>query len=263
MKKKLQRYFAIISLIALLIAGQSVARVVNDGGGGGSGTISSGTANNIAYYTAATTIDDLATANNGVLITSGSGVPSISSTLPNAVQDLITRLGNITTNQIPTGSWDFGGATSLEIPNSATGTVVDATGEVTVDTGAGSLNFYDGTAERVLNPIQQKGITVLEPATSDAITIIHFDQATTITKVSCVNTGASPSVTYQMPHGTDRSASGTNLFSAGIVCANTTSSLEQTSFNDATLASDEQLWLTMSAASSTSTHFEVFYRYDP
>jgi len=37
----------------------------------------------------------LATANNGVLITSAGGVPSIGSTLPNAVQDNITRLGTV------------------------------------------------------------------------------------------------------------------------------------------------------------------------
>jgi hypothetical protein len=54
------------------------------------------TANQILYSSSNDNITGLATGNNGVLITSGTGVPSISSTLPNAVQDNITRLGTIT-----------------------------------------------------------------------------------------------------------------------------------------------------------------------
>lgn len=54
---------------------------------------------------------NIAAANNGVFVTDGTGVASVSSTLPNAVQDNITRLGTITS-----GVWngslipmDFGG----------------------------------------------------------------------------------------------------------------------------------------------------------
>lgn len=49
----------------------------------GSGTINSGTINDLAYYAGTgTTISALATANNGLLVTSAGGVPSISSTTP-------------------------------------------------------------------------------------------------------------------------------------------------------------------------------------
>lgn len=61
---------------------------------GGTG-LASTTVNQILYSSAANTIMGLATASNGVLITSGAGVPSISSALPNATQDNITRLGTI------------------------------------------------------------------------------------------------------------------------------------------------------------------------
>jgi len=52
-----------------------------------------------------------------------------------------------------TGAWDFGGATSLEIPNS-TNPTVDAAGEVAINTTAASssLRYHDGTAERALYP---------------------------------------------------------------------------------------------------------------
>jgi len=64
---------------------------------GGTG-LASTTANQILYSSATSTIAGLATANNGALITSAAGVPSISSTLPSAVQNNITELGTITEN---------------------------------------------------------------------------------------------------------------------------------------------------------------------
>jgi glycine rich protein len=58
---------------------------------------SSTTANQILYSNATNTVTGLATGNNGVLITSGAGVPSISSTLPTVVQGNITSVGTIAT----------------------------------------------------------------------------------------------------------------------------------------------------------------------
>lgn len=52
------------------------------------------TASNLLYSNGANTVTGLATANNGVLATNGSGVPSITSTLPSAVQTNITSLGS-------------------------------------------------------------------------------------------------------------------------------------------------------------------------
>lgn len=61
---------------------------------GGGTNLTSTTINQILYSSANNVIAGLATANNGVLVTSAGGVPSIGSTLPNAVQDNITRLAN-------------------------------------------------------------------------------------------------------------------------------------------------------------------------
>lgn len=76
-------------------------------------------ANQLLYSPAANTITGLATANNGVLITSNTGVPSISSTLPNAVQLNITSLGVVST-----GVWlgtaigmSVGGTNAALLPN--------------------------------------------------------------------------------------------------------------------------------------------------
>ena len=59
------------------------------------------TINQLLYSSSANTISGLSTANNGVLITSSGGVPSISSTLPIAVQTNITELGTVTV-----GTWN-------------------------------------------------------------------------------------------------------------------------------------------------------------
>lgn len=53
------------------------------------------TASNLLYSNGSNTVTGLSTANNGTLVTNGSGVPSISSTLPSAVQNNITSLGTL------------------------------------------------------------------------------------------------------------------------------------------------------------------------
>ncbi|PWU05062.1 MAG: hypothetical protein C5B43_03850, partial [Verrucomicrobia bacterium] len=64
----------------------------------GSGNINPGLANELAYYAlSGTTLSGLATSPNGILATDSGGAPSISSTLPVAVQLNITQLGTITT----------------------------------------------------------------------------------------------------------------------------------------------------------------------
>ncbi|HEX5430139.1 MAG TPA: hypothetical protein VFX17_03645, partial [Patescibacteria group bacterium] len=64
-------------------------------GNGGTGVGTFGGNNTLLYTTAADTLASLVTGNNGVLVTNGSGVPSIAATLPNAVEDNITRFGVI------------------------------------------------------------------------------------------------------------------------------------------------------------------------
>lgn len=72
---------------------------------GGTG-LTSTTTNQLLYSSGTNTIAGLATANSGVLITSSGGVPSISSTLPSAVQGNITSAGAVTLTSV-----NFGGST--------------------------------------------------------------------------------------------------------------------------------------------------------
>lgn len=70
-------------------------------------------ANQILYSSITNTITGLATANNGVLVTSNAGVPSIKSTLPLAVQSNITQVGVIIS-----GVWN---GTDITVSNGGTG----------------------------------------------------------------------------------------------------------------------------------------------
>lgn len=72
----------------------------------GSGVINTGSINQLAWYAAnGTTLSGLSTANNGVLVTSAGGVPSISSTLPSSL--------TIPSPKITTGIYDTNGLLML------------------------------------------------------------------------------------------------------------------------------------------------------
>ena len=86
------------------------------GGGGGSGTVNSGTANQLAYYsTTGTAVSGLTSANNGVLVTNGSGVPSISTTLPNMAHGTPTSITLTNGTGLPVG-----GVSATGTPSSST-----------------------------------------------------------------------------------------------------------------------------------------------
>jgi hypothetical protein len=115
--------------------------------GGGGGTVSSGTANQLGVYASSgTVISGLTSGNNGVLVTSGSGVPSISSTLPSGITLVAPALGipasgvatNLTGLPVASGISGLGSgvATFLATPSSA-----NLATAVTDEVGTGFLVF--------------------------------------------------------------------------------------------------------------------------
>lgn len=99
-----------------------------------------------------------------------------------------------------------------------------------------------------------KSVAIESPTSSENITLFHADAAITITKLHVVLRGSSPSITFQLSHGADRSDVGAALFGGNQTltgAASTTTGTEYTSFSDATLAADEMIWVTTSAVSGT------------
>ena len=85
-------------------------------------------ASTILYANGANTVEGLGTGNNGVLITSGAGVPSISSTLPATVQGNITSVGTLT-------SLTMGGAITTSAGVTLAGSSTAATAAASTQAG--------------------------------------------------------------------------------------------------------------------------------
>jgi len=133
------------------------------------------TANNLLYASASNTVAGLATANNGTLITSGAGVPSISSTLPTAVQDNITRLGTIANIGASlgvafggTGAATFtaysvicGGTTSTGPFQNVSG--LGTSGYALTSNGAGALPTWQGVAFKQVKVVQVSATSTYTP----------------------------------------------------------------------------------------------------
>lgn len=117
----------------------------------GSGTVNSGTANQLAYYaTTGTTVSGLTSANNSIVRTDGSGVPSLSTTLPNIAIGTPTSgtLSSCTGLPISTGVSGLGTgvATFLATPSSA-----NLASALTDETGSGAAVF--GTSPTIATPV--------------------------------------------------------------------------------------------------------------
>ena len=93
---------------------------------GGTGVSTFGGTNTLLFTSTANTLTSLTTANNGVLVTSSGGVPSIASTLPAAVQANITAFGAASGTSI--NSTPIGATT----PSTGAFTTLGATGTSTL-----------------------------------------------------------------------------------------------------------------------------------
>lgn len=93
------------------------------GGSGGAGTVTAGTINQLAWYSSSgTAVAGLASLNNGVLVTSGAGIPSLSVTLPSA----LTLPSPTISNPAITGAGTYVGLTGTGKLVSAASTTTQA-----------------------------------------------------------------------------------------------------------------------------------------
>lgn len=165
--------------------------------GGGGGTVSSGTANDLAYYASSgTVVTGLTSANSGVLVTSGSGVPSISTTLPSGLAlgtPASATLTNATGLPILSGVSGLGTgvATFLGTPSSA-----NLAAALTDETGSGAAVF--GTSPTFVTPTLGAAtatsinkVAITAPASSATLTIANGKTLTASNTLTLVGTDSS------------------------------------------------------------------------
>jgi hypothetical protein len=102
-----------------------------------------------------------------------------------------------------------------------------------------------------------KALTILEPSSSENVVLFFTTVGLTFTQIRSTVKGSSPSVTFSIRYGSDTSAGGTEVVTGGITVTNTTTGLSTTSFNNATVPSNNFVWLTTSATSGTVNQLAV------
>lgn len=129
------------------------------------------------------------------------------------------------------------------------------------DVTSGSSPTFDGANFSGIS--LSKSITVENPTSSEDISIFFTNSAITITEIRAVLVGSStPSVTWTVRHGTDRSAAGAEAVTSGTTTTSTTTGSDVTSFNDATVVADSFVWLETTAQSGTVTELHITIVYD-
>lgn len=122
------------------------------------------------------------------------------------------------------------------------------------DTGA--------TGSAGTSAINQFTITVEDPTSSENICMGFTFSAITVTEVQAVVKGsATPSVTIDPSHSTDRSAAGNDILNAATAITNTTTGQNLTSFDDATIPADSWIWMISTAQSGTVDEMTVTIKY--
>jgi len=145
------------------------------------------TANQLLYSSSTNTIAGLATGNDGVLITSAGGVPSISSTLPSTVQGNITALGTIAT-----GVWN---GTDIALANGGTNASLTANNGGIVYSTASAIAILSGTATANLPLLSGTSTTpswaaITYPASATSGGVPYFSSTSAMASSAALGSGA-------------------------------------------------------------------------
>lgn len=178
------------------------------------------TANNLLYASGTNTVAGLATANNGVLVTSAGGVPSIGSTLPSAVQGNITSLGTITS-----GTWN---GSLIGLTYGGTNANLTASDGGIVYSTATALAILNATA--TARQMLQSGAsgaptwsTATWPATTTANALLFSSATNTVGEVTSsasatliTSAGSVPSFSQTLPSAVQNNITSLGTITSGV-----------------------------------------------
>jgi hypothetical protein len=107
---------------------------------------------------------------------------------------------------------------------------------------------YTGAAFVPVDQIESKSLRIVNPTSTEDVTIFHADKGYTITKMVASIVGSlTPSVTWTIRKGPDRSAAGTQVVTGGTVTTSLTTGSVVVSFDSAGIAAGDFVWLETTA----------------
>ena len=141
------------------------------------------------------------------------------------------------------------------------------TGKVVVYPLSNSKLYYKNSAgkEFPVGGIQgSKSIIIESPSNSENVSFLFTDIPISILKIRAILVGATPSVTWSLRHGTDRSAVGAELITGGTVTTEVTTGVDIVSFDDPTIIANSHIWFETTAVSGIveSIILTLFYDED-
>lgn len=176
--------------------------------------------------------------------------PSVAATgtqLARTFEFSLPRASAVSVGTVVTG----GAGSSASVTN--TGTNGDVVLNFTIPRG-------DAGATGAAGPMGPKSTTLAYPTTADTKAVMFYtSNQLTVTRLLAVLPGATatPSVTFNVRHGSDISAAGTSLVTSGTTTTNTTTGTNVTTFNNATIAAGSWVWVEVTAVSGTVPNFAV------
>jgi len=127
-------------------------------------------------------------------------------------------------------------------------------------TGVNSDKFINGANVKA---VLGKSIIIENPVLNDDLSYFFISVPITVTKIRAVLVGsATPSVTWTIRHGVDRSAAGAEVVTGGTVTTGVTTGSDITAFDDATIIADSWVWIEITAQSGTVGSIIVTLFYD-
>ena len=121
---------------------------------------------------------------------------------------------------------------------------------------------WDGSNWVAADISNSKSITVEDPGAAEDISMFFTEKAITVTEMRAVVRGSTPSVTWTIRHGTDRSATGAEVVTSGTATTSESTGSDVTSFNDATIVADSFVWLETTAQTGTVDEIHITIVYD-
>lgn len=164
-------------------------------------------------------------------------------TLPTSADTLV---GKATTDIFTNKSIDAGDGTNTFTTRDAAALTATATENAGIDTTSKTFHFYDGAADRALNPITDQCKTIETATTADLNVPIHyFGAVATIVEIGCTIDGTS--ATVQIEDG-----GGTNVHSGTLTCGTGTSMTYTAAGGTTSFTAGERLQVDFTAASAVT-----------